>query len=189
MIFTKQWPISKGHFTHESEDLWPLHFEHSRWWKRQSWSKFPSQYTWGDQGSKWMQDGCKIYMNSYMASIRSCFLVTRTILKFTLGDRPNKKHGTPKSHNHIFYHVWGLRRNINSFGWGPCHIWLHTTLEGPRSHHMLLKTFWDGLWIFWSLSEHLHPAALKGLGKPFDATLEKKLPHPISPKPPPLRAS
>ena len=30
--------------------------------------------------------------------------------------------------------------------------------------------------ILWSL-EHLHPAALKGLGKPFDAALEKKLPH------------
>ena len=32
--------------------------------------------------------------------------------------------------------------------------------------------------------EHLHPAALKGLGKPFDAALEKKLPHP-SPNPRP----
>ena len=26
--------------------------------------------------------------------------------------------------------------------------------------------------------EHLHLAALHGLGKPFDAALEKKLPHP-----------
>ena len=26
--------------------------------------------------------------------------------------------------------------------------------------------------------EHLHPAALKGLGKPFDAALEKNMPHP-----------
>ena len=26
--------------------------------------------------------------------------------------------------------------------------------------------------------EHHHPAALKGLGKPFDAALEKKVPHP-----------
>ena len=26
--------------------------------------------------------------------------------------------------------------------------------------------------------ERLHPAALKGLGKPFDAALEKNMPHP-----------
>jgi len=32
---------------------------------------------------------------------------------------------------------------------------------------------------FWYLFlEHLHPDALKGLGKPFDAALEKNLPHP-----------
>ena len=35
----------KGHFTHETESLWPL--QHSHWWKRQSRSKFASQYTWG----------------------------------------------------------------------------------------------------------------------------------------------
>ena len=29
--------------------------------------------------SMWMQDGCKVYMNSYMASIASCFMVTWTI--------------------------------------------------------------------------------------------------------------
>ena len=26
--------------------------------------------------------------------------------------------------------------------------------------------------------EHLHPAVLKDLGKPFDAALEKNMPHP-----------
>ena len=34
-----------------------------------------------DQWSMWMQDGCKVYMDSYMASNRSCFMVTWTILK------------------------------------------------------------------------------------------------------------
>jgi hypothetical protein len=29
----------------------------------------------------WMQDGCKVYMDSYMASNGSCFVVTWTILK------------------------------------------------------------------------------------------------------------
>jgi len=28
---------------------------------------------------KWMQDGCKVYMDSYMVSNGSCFLVTQTI--------------------------------------------------------------------------------------------------------------
>ena len=60
-----------------------------------------------------------------------------------LGYRPNTKplgdHGTPNAHNCrliLFYHVWrpawiyifiGI-----VFGWGPSHIWLHTTLEGPN---------------------------------------------------------
>ena len=31
-----------------------------------------------DQWSMWLQDGCKVYMDSYMASNRSCFMVTWT---------------------------------------------------------------------------------------------------------------
>ena len=34
-----------------------------------------------DQRSMWMQDGCKVYMNSYMASNGSCFMVTWTNFK------------------------------------------------------------------------------------------------------------
>ena len=34
-----------------------------------------------DQRSMWMQDGCKVYMDSYMASNGSCFMVTWTIFK------------------------------------------------------------------------------------------------------------
>ena len=34
-----------------------------------------------DQWSMWMQDGFKVYMDSYMASNGSCFVVTWTILK------------------------------------------------------------------------------------------------------------
>ena len=34
-----------------------------------------------NQRSMWMQDGCKVYMASCMASNRSCFMVTWTILK------------------------------------------------------------------------------------------------------------
>ena len=47
-----------------------------------------------------MQDGCKVYMDSYVASNGSCFMVTYLDLfsKTTLGGRPNIKvgdHGTP----------------------------------------------------------------------------------------------
>ena len=34
-----------------------------------------------DQRSKWMQDGCKVYMDSYMALNGSCFMVIWTIFK------------------------------------------------------------------------------------------------------------
>ena len=34
-----------------------------------------------DQQSMWMQDGCKVYMDSCMASNESCFMVTWTIFK------------------------------------------------------------------------------------------------------------
>ena len=33
-----------------------------------------------------------------------------------------------------------------TFGWGPGHIWLHTTLEGRWPHYMILEVCWDGLW-------------------------------------------
>ena len=65
----------QGHFTHGTESPWPLHFKHSHWWKRRSrWSKFAtSHYAWGTNGvNMWMQDGCKVYMDSYMASNGSC---------------------------------------------------------------------------------------------------------------------
>jgi hypothetical protein len=34
-----------------------------------------------DQQSMWMQDGCKVYMDSYTAPNGSCFMITWTILK------------------------------------------------------------------------------------------------------------
>ena len=41
----------------------------------------PVQVHLRDQGSMWMQDGCKVYMDSYMASNGSCFMVTWSIFK------------------------------------------------------------------------------------------------------------
>ena len=54
--------------------------------------------------SMWMQDGSKVYMNSYMAPNGSCFIVYMDYFwKPSLGGRPNTKpgdHGNPNSHNY-----------------------------------------------------------------------------------------
>ena len=60
-----------------------------------------------------MQDGCEVYVESYMASNGSWFMVTWAIYvqKPPLGGRPNTKpgdHGTPNAHKRwfiLFYHV------------------------------------------------------------------------------------
>ena len=59
-----------------------------------------------------MQDGCQVYMDSYMVSSGSGFMVTWTIFKHHLLDvgLPQKlgDRGTPNVHNHcfiLFYHV------------------------------------------------------------------------------------
>ena len=51
-LYTKKYSVSAklSHFTHETESLWPLHFEHSRRWKRRSRSKFASHYASGTDG-------------------------------------------------------------------------------------------------------------------------------------------
>jgi hypothetical protein len=113
----------KGHFTHETESPWPLHFKHSHWWKRQSWSTFASHYTRGTN---------IVYMDSYMASHGSCFMITWTTFKYHLlevGLTQNRETMALRMLTTIdfslFYHVWGP-------AWIEIHwnsIWLRT-----RSH-------------------------------------------------------
>ena len=60
-----------------------------------------------------MQDGCKVFKDSYMGSGGSCFMVTWTIFKNHLLEvaRPNtepRDHGTPDVDNRwfiLFYHM------------------------------------------------------------------------------------
>jgi hypothetical protein len=68
-----------------------------------------------DQRSMWLQDGCKVYMDSYMALNGPCFMVTWTIFqKSPLGGGSDTKHGDEgnlNAHNHwfiLFLHVWGF---------------------------------------------------------------------------------
>ena len=150
---------SKGHFTHETESPWPLDFKHSHWWKKAE----PVQDRYftlrlKDQRSRWMQDdGCKVYMESYMASNGLCFMVTWTVFKNHLLEvGPTQNRGddrTPNAHNYwfiLFYHVW-VPAWIETH-WGPGHMWLHTTLENPWLHYMILEVYlgWPLDTFFWA---------------------------------------
>ena len=106
----------KGHFTHETESPWPFPFKHSHWWKRRSRSKFTSHYAWGTNGVfLWMQDGCKVYMDSFRHGIiGACFTITWTFCKNHFSKvSPTQKpgdNGIPNAHNRglvLYYHVWG----------------------------------------------------------------------------------
>jgi hypothetical protein len=90
-----------------------------------------------DPRSLWMEDGCKVYMDSYMASNRFMFHGHLDYFqKPSLWGRPNTKlgdHGTPNVHNRwffLFYYVWGP-------AWIESHwniIWLRA-LSHMTSHY------------------------------------------------------
>ena len=87
------------------------------------------------------------------------------IQKPHVGGRPSttsKDHGNLESHNRwliIFWWVdsaWIECIEI-SFGQGPNHTWLHTTLEGPWPHYVILEVSWDGgLWTLPFGLSHFH---------------------------------
>ena len=102
----------KGHFTHKTEGPWPLHFKHSHWWKRWSWSKFASHYAWETNGVC----ECKMDVKStWILTWRRLDHVSWSLGLFQkppLEGRPDTKlgdHYTPNVHNRwciLFYHVW-----------------------------------------------------------------------------------
>ena len=109
-----------------------------------------------DQQSMWMQDGCKVYMDSYMASNGSHFMVTWTILKnhlLEVGLTQNQKtmaFWTLRTVDLFYFNLCEDPHESKfieiAFGWGPHHIRLHTTLEGPWPHYMILEVSWESLW-------------------------------------------
>jgi hypothetical protein len=108
------------------------------------------------QQSKWMQDGCKVYMDSYMASNGSCVMVTWIIFKnhlLEVGLTQKRKTMAFQTLTTVdlfgFYHVWGpawLEIHCNSIWLGTGHIWLHTALEDPWPSYMILEVSCNGLW-------------------------------------------
>jgi hypothetical protein len=149
----------EGHFTHETESPWPLlHFKHSHWWNRRSWSKFAtSHYAWGTKGV-WE---CKMDVKSTwipnMVSNGACFM--DYFQKPSLGGRPNTKprdHGTPNTHNCWFillYHAWGsawIEIHWNSV-W--LRAWSHTTSHYTWGSVRNITWFWRCVGTaFWTLS-------------------------------------
>ena len=107
------------------------------------------------QRSMWMQDVCIVYMASSMASNESCVMVTWTIFKkYLLEVGLTKKWETMALRMLTtvdlfhFYRRWGpawIESYWKAFGWGGRHTWLHTTLEYPWPHYMILEVSWDGL--------------------------------------------
>ena len=123
--------------------------------KRRSRSKFALHYARGTNGVseckmdvKWMQgflQGIKwIMFHSHLDYFQ----------KPPLGGRSNTKpvdQCTPNAHNRwfiLFRRAWGppwINNHWNSIWLKAHHIWLHTTLEDPWPHYMILEVCWDGL--------------------------------------------
>ena len=109
-----------------------------------------------DQWSMWMQDGCKVYMDYYLASNGSWLMVTWTISKNHLLEvdlTQNRETMTLQMFTAVDLFYFSMVEDPLeykfieiAFGWGPGHIWLHTTLEGPWPHYMILEVSWDRLW-------------------------------------------
>ena len=152
------------HFTHKTASPWPLHFKHSHWWKRRSRSKFASHYAWGTNGVCEYKMDVIVYMDSYMASNESCFMVTWTIFKNYLLDvgLTQNRETTPLwmlTTVDLFYFILCEDPHEHklieiAFSWRPDHIWLHTTLKDLWRHYMIVEVCWDGLWtlFFWALT-------------------------------------
>ena len=150
--------VTKGHFTHKTDSTWPLHFKHSCWWERRSWSKFASHYARRTDGSMWMQDS---YM--YVKYVKSTWIPTWHRMDHVL-----KSLGLFSKTTSCTMRAWHFERSQPlvysifscvkedphetkfieiAFVWGPGHIWHHTTLEeGPRPHYVILEVCWEGLW-------------------------------------------
>jgi hypothetical protein len=110
-----------------------------------------------DQRNMWMQDGCKVSMDSYMAADGSCFMVTWIIFKNQLlevGLIQNHETMALRMHNRwciLFYHVWEP----------PCieihwhNIWLraqsHTTSHYTWGSMTTLHEFGGVLVCLWTL--------------------------------------
>ena len=126
--------LPQAHSTHETESPQPVHFKPSDWWKRRTWYKVTSHYTWGTNGVC----GCKMDVKStWTPTWHRMDHVSWSLGSFSktifleVGLTGNQDHGIPNAHNHWFiwfYHVWGLE--WIKFHWNS--IWLGAWSEKRR---------------------------------------------------------
>jgi hypothetical protein len=145
---------TQGHFTHETESPWPWHWALSLVEKAEL-VKFTLHYAWGtNKVYMWLEDGRIVYMDSYMA-FGPCVIVIWIIFKNHLLEvgltQKSGNRDILNAHNRWFIlccHVWGptwIEIHWNSIRLRPNHIWLHTTLEDPWPHYMILEVSWENL--------------------------------------------
>ena len=72
---------TKGRYIHKIEDTWLLDFKQFSLVNKAEMVQVHFTLRLRDQRSMWMQDGYKVYMDSYMASNGPCFMVTWTMSK------------------------------------------------------------------------------------------------------------
>jgi len=112
------------------------------------WASPSSLHTTLEGPPEWVQDGCKVDMDSYMTSKGSCIMVTWIIFlkKTPLGGRPHTNlgdHGTPNAHNRRFilvYHPWGstwIKKNHWNSIWlkARWHMTSHYTWKSMTTLH------------------------------------------------------
>ena len=73
--------VTQGHFTHETWEPVTITLQVFSLVEKAEPVQVRFTLRSRDQLNMWMQDGCEVYMDSYMASNRSCFMVTCTIFK------------------------------------------------------------------------------------------------------------
>ena len=177
--------LLEGHFTHETESPWPAHFKHSRSpqgeWHTTSESLGPSLLHATLEGpikhvnARWMEG-----LHGFLHGIKwISFMVAWTIFKdhlLEVGLTQNQEIIAFQMLTivDLFYfitcaggpHEWTFIEI--AFGWGPRHIWLRTTLEGPWPHYIhgfggTLGRSLDNF--FWALTiSRSRPLALVGSG-------------------------
>jgi hypothetical protein len=106
---------ARGHFRHETESPWPLHFKHSHWWKKRTRCKFASHYKVCeckvDVKSTWLPTWHR--MDHVSCSLG---LFSKTITWKHAWHETGKPWHSKRSQSSIYsvYHVWGPRMNRNA---------------------------------------------------------------------------
>jgi hypothetical protein len=162
---------SEGHFTHETESPWPLHFQHSHWWKRRT---GPSSllHTTLEEPTEYVNARWKC-LHGFLHGIEWIMFHGRLdwFQKPPRGGRPNTKledHGTPKAHNHGFIshtsqELWpwsceNPKESVQRLSWCTSHnhvvVWSRALKCSVKSYvpWPSTKCYFDGFLFMWVLT-------------------------------------